>query len=261
MSLIVYGHPASQPSRTVFWACLIAGLPFEIPLAEDLALKPGANPRGQVPSINDDGFELAEMAAIVWYLNEKHGWQDLFPGSLQQHARVHQYLHMHHSLVRLATLHLMAPHVVKPLGMQTGGNPLSMQFSDALVRAFAEEDPLQAGGEVVSRIVEFTENNYFTDGSPFVCGTAQASVADLVHYSEIGQLQLANLFDFSRYPKTIRWLEAMLEVPYYHAAQAYNLDLGDIATSPNTAQRFQHASNVGFQTLLDTGLVTRTSTG
>jgi len=259
MSLSVYGHPASQPSRSVFWACLIAGLPFELPLTEEMSLKPGANPRGQVPSINDDGFELAEMAAIVWYLSEKHGWQDLYPESLSQRARVHQYLHMHHSLIRLATLHLMAPHVVKPIGMQVGGNELSMQSNNALTRAFAEEDPLRAGAEVVKRIVEFTENNYFGQGAPFICGTTQASVADLVHYSEIGQLQLANLFDFSSFPKTAVWMELMKEVPFYEAVQAYNLDLGDIATSPNTIERFQHASRAGFQALLDTGLVSRSN--
>ena len=29
-SLTIYGHPASQPSRTVFWACLMHDLPFTL---------------------------------------------------------------------------------------------------------------------------------------------------------------------------------------------------------------------------------------
>jgi len=260
MPLIVYGHPASQPSRSVFWACLIAGLAFELPLSEDFTLTPGANPRGQLPCINDEGFVLAEMAAIIWYLNEKHGWQNIFPRDLAECARVHQYLHMHHTLVRLATLQLMAPHVIKPLGgMGVGSNALSMNSNSAILSAFDEQNPLQAGAEKVRRIVAFTEDNYFAQGSSFICGTAQASVADLVHYAEIGQLELANLFDFSEFPRTAAWLEAMKEVPYFQAVQAYNFALGDIATSANTPERFAAASTAGFEALLDTGLATRSS--
>ena len=117
-SLTIYGHPASQPSRTVFWACLIHDLPFTLGDTGGRALSTGgANPRGQVPSIVDDGFAVAEMSAIVCYLADKHGWHDLYPQALKTRTRIQQFLHMHHSLVRLATWKLMAPHVVKPLGM------------------------------------------------------------------------------------------------------------------------------------------------
>ena len=108
--LQVYGHPASQPSRTVFWACVISDLPFE--LHADPATRSAVNPRGQLPSIIDDGFNLAEMPAILCYLAEKHEWQNLYPTDSHFRARIHQYLHAHHSLTRLATLKLMAPHVM-----------------------------------------------------------------------------------------------------------------------------------------------------
>jgi glutathione S-transferase len=258
-SLTVYGHPASQPSRTVYWACLLNDLPFNLGDGSDGVLgSGGTNPRGQVPSIVDDGFELAEACAIVSYLADKHGWDSLYPKDLQTRARIDQFLHMHHGLVRLATLKLMAPHVVKPLAgtLGGGGNPLSILQSEMLGNAFAGDDPLTDGGEVVATIVGFLEEAYFNEESPFVCNTDAATVADLVCYSELGQFVFANLFDFGPYPKTTRWLQEMVKVPHHDTIQAYNMHLGDIATTPNTIERFSAAAEAGFAALRETGLVT-----
>ena len=258
-SLTIYGHPASQPSRTVFWVCLMNELSFTLGDTSRNQLGTGeTNPRGQVPSIVDDGFALAEMSAIVCYLADKHGWYDLYPQTLQTRARIQQFLHMHHSLVRLATLRLMAPHVMKPLGSVSGGggNPLSMLQRETLTAAFAAEDPLADGGRVVHTIVEFLEKSYFTDESLFVCNTDTVSVADLACYAELGQFRFANLFDFEGYPRTQRWLAEMSTVPHHDTIHAYNIQLGDIVTSPNTRERFTSASEAGFAALRETGLVT-----
>ncbi len=258
-SLTIYGHPASQPSRTVFWVCLMNDLRFTLgDTSGNQARTRQVNPRGQMPSIVDDGFALAEMSAIVCYLADKHGWHDLYPQALQARARIQQFLHMHHSLVRLATLKLMAPHVMKPLGIVSGGgrNPLSILQREMLTAAFASEDPLADGGRVVHTIVEFIEKSYFTDESPFVCNTDAVSVADLACYAELGQFRFANLFDFEGYPRTQRWLAEMSTVPHHDSIHAYNIQLGDIVTSPNTMERFTLASEAGFAALRETGLVT-----
>lgn len=256
-SLTIYGHPASQPSRTVFWACLLHDLPFTLGSTVGPAVNADlTNPRGQVPWIVDDGFALAEMPAIVCYLADKHGWDDVYPKDLQSRALIQQFLHMHHGLVRHATIKLMAPHVMKPLDFPRGQNPLSMVQGELLATAFASDDPLADGGQVVHTIIDFLERHYFNDAMPFICGTQTFSVADLACYAEIGQLQFANLFDFENYPRTKRWLAAMVEVPQHDTIQAYNLELGDIATSPNTRERFAAASEAGFAALRETGLVT-----
>ena len=258
-SLTIYGHPASQPSRTVFWVCLMNDLPFTLGgMGGDVVGTGGTNPRGQVPSIVDDGFALAEMSAIVCYLADKHGWDDLYPQSLQTRARIQQFLHMHHGLVRLATLKLMAPHVMKPLGSAPGrgGNPLSILQRETLITAFAAEDPLKDGGQVVHTIVEFLEKSYFSDESPFLCNTDAVSVADLACYAELGQFRFANLFDFGGYPKTQRWLDAMSTLPHHDIIHAYNIQLGDIATTANTIERFTAAAEAGFAALRKTDLVT-----
>ena len=258
-SLTVYGHPASQPSRTVFWTCLLNNLPFALGNAPGgVAGTGGTNPRGQVPSILDDGFNLAEACAIACYLCDKHGADDLYPKALQARARIDQFLHMHHGLVRLSTLKLMAPYVVKPLGgsLGGGGNPLSILQNEMLASAFAADDPLTNGGRVIHAIAGFLEESYFNDATPFVCNTDSASIADLVCYSELGQLRIANLFDFDGYPKTQRWLDEMTTVSHHDTIHAYNVHLGDIATTPNTMERFSAAADAGFAALRETGLAT-----
>jgi len=257
-SLTIYGHPASQPSRTVFWACLLHDLPFT--LGDTSGRDPstgGSNPRGQIPSIVDDGFAVSEMSAIVCYLADKHAWHELYPQELKTRTRIQQFLHMQHGLVRLATFRLMAPHVMKPLGIitPTDGNPLSMAQNETLTTAFASEDPHSDGGQVVHTIVGFLEEFYFSHASPFVCNTENVSVADLACYAEIGQFRFANLFDFKDYPRTERWLDEMSRVPHHDTIHAYDLLLGDIRTNPNTMERFDAASQAGFAALRETGLV------
>ncbi len=254
-SLIVYGHPASQPSRTVFWSCLLENLQFT--LGSESFDTEGKNPRGQVPTIDDGRFVLSEMAAIVCYLADKHGWGDLYPNQLQERARINQFMHMHHSLVRMATLYLMAPHVMKPLGATADHQSrFSVLHREVLNSAFATDNPLKEGGEVVKTIVDFLEQHYFIDRVPFVCQTEVASIADLVCYSELGQLRMAHLFDFTPYPRTLRWMDAMTGLPHHDVIHAYNIDLGDLAARPNTIERFQHASEVGFSALRSSGRIT-----
>ena len=105
--LVVYGVPASQPSRAVYWTCLMRELPFEL-RAPDLLGGLDAdftrlNPKRQLPTIVRGDFALYEMPAILAWLCNCNGWEDLYPGDAATRARVDQYLHFHHSTTRLAT--------------------------------------------------------------------------------------------------------------------------------------------------------------
>lgn len=72
------------------------------------------NPNGTVPTIEeDDGFVLTEMNAIIVYLAEKHGWDDLYPKDPQKRAIMNQFLHFHHENTRKFTIALFAP-VLRP---------------------------------------------------------------------------------------------------------------------------------------------------
>ena len=69
--LKVYAHPASQPARSVIWICLMKGLPFQ--LQTDPKYLSDVNPREQMPVIEDNGFVLPEMSAILSYLSDRFG--------------------------------------------------------------------------------------------------------------------------------------------------------------------------------------------
>lgn len=68
--LATYVLLASQPVRAVVWACLGKGRPFVLHPTGPQNLGRGGslaalNPAGQVPVIQDAGFTLAEMPAIL----------------------------------------------------------------------------------------------------------------------------------------------------------------------------------------------------
>ena len=109
MALTVYGVPLSQPVRAVLWALIWKGVPFTlVPVNPGSSRKGGTrhpdylsqvNPAGTMPAINDDGFVLSECHAILAYLCEKHGWNDLYPPG-EKRAKIQEYLHFHHSNTR-----------------------------------------------------------------------------------------------------------------------------------------------------------------
>ncbi len=243
--LVIHGVPASQPVRAVCWTCLIKGLPFELrPVRFDEAgdERPllRLNPTGQVPTIEDGAFALYEMPAILIYLSEKHGWDDLLPADLRTRARVHQYLHFHHSFTRRATTELMSPHVMAAFPERIRGTP---REAKAL-----HPDRLQLGQAAVRDVAGLIEGSCFQDGSTFLCAPA-ATIADIACYEELAQLRWASLFDFDGFPKLRHWLEEMEKLPFHEQAHQYNIVLGDIRTRPLTGERFAEASEASIAVL------------
>lgn len=251
--LKVYGHPASQPSRAVIWACVLHDLAIElIPDPSGIAT---INPRGQIPVIDDDGFVLSEMPAILSYLGTKHGWANMYPDDIKLRARISQYLHAHHCLTRLATMKLMAPHVLVAFGEIPTSNPLSYVNNMCIQESMLGEDGLTTGQELVAQVVDFLESAYLADND-FIAGTAHASIADLACYEEIGQLEEANLFDLSE-KKTMRaWVQRMKELPKHDEVHCFNSMLGDIKTKPNSMERFMGAITQGMAALSDVESIT-----
>ena len=249
--LILYGSPASQPSKAVYWACLSRGLPFT--LHADLAELNGPalaalNPKRQVPVLIDGEFVLYEMPAMLIYLADRHGWTDLCPTDLETRARINQYLHFHHSTTRLATFKLMAPHVTIAFG-GPGTDGLDVILRESIRVTMDGADPLSEGRAVLEMVAGLIEQGYFPNESNYVCGTDAPSIADLACYEELAQLTWANLFDFAAYPKISRWLEAMRAVPAHDAVHHYNVVLGDIRSEPNTMARFTAAVEEGLKAL------------
>src|SRR5271157_3675247 len=92
MALTFYYGSGSPYGWKVWLALEHKGIPYELRLLsfdagdtktpQFLAL----NPRGQIPTIVDDGYALWESAAIVEYLEERHPEKPLLPGDAKMRA-------------------------------------------------------------------------------------------------------------------------------------------------------------------------------
>ncbi|MCG8492043.1 MAG: glutathione S-transferase family protein [Sneathiellales bacterium] len=244
--LKVYAHPASQPARSVIWACVMKQVPIQLYTESKYLLD--VNPRRQMPVIDDNGFILDEMPAILAYLADKFGWDDLYPDNLQIRGRINAYLHAHHSMTRLATMKLMAPHIHVAFGGAQLGGPYSYIFNQCLTASMESSDPLSEGQKVVETVIDYIEEVLLT-GQSFIGATEQASIADIACYDEIGQLETANLVDFSSRKNVSRWMEKMRDLPFHDPLHSYNSELGDIRTRPNTMERFSAAIETAMQEL------------
>ena len=92
MALTIYGSARSRTLR-VLWMAEELGLAYDHdPVAfDDPRLKSPAflqlNPAGAIPTIEDDGFALAESLAINLYLAKKHGLGGLYPATPEGEAQ------------------------------------------------------------------------------------------------------------------------------------------------------------------------------
>ncbi len=95
--LKLYGHFGSQPTRSVAWLLKMKKTPFEF-----ITINPTSGetrspqyrrkfPLGLIPAIEDDSvtppFALSEASAIMIYLCEKHGWDDMYPETIYNNRR------------------------------------------------------------------------------------------------------------------------------------------------------------------------------
>lgn len=93
--LRIYGSPNSRALRTV-WMAAELGLKYDhkdwLPRSPDTQTPEyrAVNPNARVPTIDDDGFILAESLAINMYLAKKHK-SPLYPANPQHEALVWQW--------------------------------------------------------------------------------------------------------------------------------------------------------------------------
>jgi len=91
--LKIHGVPISVHTRKVIVAALAKGLEFEvIPVVPVIPDNPPPNwrelsPTGRIPAITEDGFTLADSAAICAYLDRVHPQAPLYPSAARDYAR------------------------------------------------------------------------------------------------------------------------------------------------------------------------------
>ncbi len=96
--LKIWGRTNSVNVKKVLWCCAELGLDFE---RVDAGMQYGVvntpeyrklNPKGLVPTIEEDGFVLWESHAIVRYLAAKHGAGTLWPTDLRVRADADRWM-------------------------------------------------------------------------------------------------------------------------------------------------------------------------
>lgn len=238
--IILYGVPFSQPVRAVMWLMLYKRMSFEMVL-----INPGSkgetgsrnpsylakNPGGTIPTIEepDTGFVLAEAHAIMCYLSNVHGWDDVYPTDPKLRAKVDWYLHYHHRNVRDASLGLVAPKIRKDLDI-----PESAQRS---------------AQTTLTNALRALETDWLVQ-SRFLTGD-ELTLADFAAYVEIGQLQpcFTNVYDFEPFPNVRRWLGDMKEVDGHDTVHVVLAELGDISVEPPNMEAIKSANKAALRTL------------
>ena len=139
---------------------------------------------GTVPMLElPSGQCIYESNAILTYLAQKYKWTDLYPDSIEERAKIHQYFNWHHSNIRAITKSRFAPLV-----------RLDLTFNEANIAATYKT--AQNGLKILDlRLSKHT----------FICGNA-VTLADFAAFGEIGQTldEFCGFLDESKYPNIIR---------------------------------------------------------
>ena len=93
----IFGHPASTCTRKVLMTANESGTPYELELvdfAKGEHKQPthmARQPFGQVPALDDDGFELFESRAMARYIDDKSGGK-LTPKDARARALMEEWI-------------------------------------------------------------------------------------------------------------------------------------------------------------------------
>ena len=157
------------------------------------------NPRGKVPTIEDDGFSLYESAAIVEYLEDQYpqSGTSLFPGDARNRARIRR-------LVNEADLYL-----------EVAGRKLVLAVLFPNNEEWDEGD-ISAGREAVA--VELSNFESYLSGDYYA---GELSAADFTIYPLVAlmrrmqvrkpDLDVASLIG----PKMSVWIQRVESLPFY----------------------------------------------
>ena len=223
-AISIYGHYVSQPTRAVLWTLMMKSIPYTFVKINPQAGEADSDdylkkfPSGVIPAYEerDTGFCLTESNAILIYLAQKHQWEDLLPQKdLQRNAKVHQWLHWHHSNLRLATVHIFRPVMLGTMGVER--KPEAEQ-RDAKLGAKAMRDNM------------LVMTHGALKSSPYLTGES-LTIADIAAYCELDQLVALKAFDFSKWPEVSQWLGRMQQLPHHDTIRRSLYKLAEMAAT------------------------------
>ena len=203
VTLDLYGHPWSAPTREVRILCAELGIEhrfIEVKQAEAGDYLPEAlNPACKVPMIDEDGFILGEAHAILRYLAARHDPASVwYPAAIDSRSTVDQWLDW--QALRLGRL-------AAELARQRRFRP---DAPDAVACAQAER--------LLGLILP--ELDMELKASAFVCGQTP-TLADIAIFTSVDYLRLAD-FDSARFGALGAWFQTCATRPAW-AASAHSL--------------------------------------
>lgn len=205
--IVVYGVELSQPTRTVTWLLRYHDVPFTIKPTNPGSNKPNGsrhpdflamNPAGTVPVIKDtDGTIIGESNAIITYLAEKYGWNDVFPqgkGNEAKRAQINYWLNWGHLNSRGFSGAFFAP-IFRP----------DLKFNPD---AMAERKKACTNAAKVL-------DGWLANNTWLAKGSTAPTLADFAVFADMGQLDDLALFDFSGFKNVLRWFGQMRKLKAY----------------------------------------------
>ncbi|XP_022085790.1 glutathione S-transferase theta-1-like [Acanthaster planci] len=201
MVLTVYGHPLSQPSRSVYLFCKATKIPYtekNVDMSKEEHKKEpylSINPMGAVPSIVDDGFKLSECMTILKYLARKNKVADnWYPQDLKVQAKVNQYLDWHHTGIRKSGIDVFVGKILTPIFT---GKPV-------------DEAKLAKDLEAFDKALGTIEKVFLGDNQ--FLASDKISIADICCLSEMMQVVTIQQNDvLANYPKLAAWKERAIK--------------------------------------------------
>ena len=142
MALTLYDGPVSPNARKVRLLAAELGLPLTrvtLSFAKGDMRTPGflaKNPNGTVPTLDDDGFALWELGAILRHLAGKRPERGLLPDDPRQRALVDQWQFWWTSQPEPALMRLAQERLVKPFLRRGGNDPILIGDAEAALGRF-----------------------------------------------------------------------------------------------------------------------------
>ena len=204
MAIVLYDNPRSSNALKARFLLAELGLtyerrlvPFDLPRPDPyLAL----NPVGGIPTLDDDGFVLAESNAILRYLAARERRDDLFPAAAAERARVDELLDRWSLTFRPAFFRYESAALGFVLGKGFGAR--EPDASELPEIAAAIDAPLRTLDALV-------------DGSGLALGSF--TIADVCAAPVLFRTTHTGL-DLSPYPNVERWRDTVTERPAFTAA-------------------------------------------
>lgn len=225
--LRLYGHYASQPTRSVAWLLKLKSAPFEFTTINPTAGETRTTefrskfPLGLIPALEDTDanppFMLSEASSILIYLCEKYNWNDYYPVNtssavdLQKRAKTHEYFSHHNESSRMMTRKVIFP-------------TMKWMFADnsdtkkAAAPKHLSHNPndIQQVKSIIRDVAKRFEHKFLKDGNYIVGDTP--SIADLLAYPEIAQIPMIMGIQYTEWEELERlrnWLERMEQLDFH----------------------------------------------